>query len=214
MTKDEDDWLSDFLEAAQTAAKQNQAAAEKDYASKLKLLTPRFTRAGACDPDAELAKRLAASAALAGQKKFDAASDALDEAYELAAGLLIAAAAASAMAEAEEASAEPPAEETTDAGIKGPEDAPVAEEVVDEDAGLDDAFAEFAGTDEPAPPEEEAAPAPASEEAGAETPPDDLDASFDDVFADFASADETAVAEEPGEGDAASSEDSEAEEKS
>jgi nicotinate-nucleotide--dimethylbenzimidazole phosphoribosyltransferase len=212
MTKDEDDWLSDFLEAAQASAKQNQAAAEKDYASKLRLLTPRFTRASACDPDAELAKRLAASEALAGQKKFDAASDALDEAYVLSAGMLSAAAAA-AMAEAA-ASAEPPAEEATAAGLEEPGVPPAAEGVADENAGLDDAFAEFAEADESAPAEEAPEPPAAPEETPAETSPDDLEASFDDVFADLASADEPAAAEEPGAGDAASGEDSAAEEKS
>jgi hypothetical protein len=203
MTKDEDDWLSDFLEAAQAAAKQNQTAAEKDYASKLRLLTPRFTRASGCDSDKELAKRLAASEALAGQKKFDAASDALDEAYVLAAGLLSAAAAA--MAEA--AAAEEIADE--------PDVSPAAAEVVeDPDAGLDDAFAEFAEVDESAPAEEEAAPPTAPEETPAETPPDDLEASFNDVFADLASVDEPAAADEPEAGEAASGEDSAAEEKS
>ena len=65
MTKEEDDWLADFLELAQTSVRQNQATAEKDYATKLKLLTPRLTRARGCDAGEELAKRLAASEALA-----------------------------------------------------------------------------------------------------------------------------------------------------
>jgi hypothetical protein len=80
MTKDEDDWLADFLEVAQSTAKQSQAAAEKDYATKLKLMKPRFDRASAADADQAMAGRLAAGEALAGQKKYDAALDELEEA--------------------------------------------------------------------------------------------------------------------------------------
>jgi hypothetical protein len=88
MTNEEDEWLSDFLETAQAFARPSQATAEKDYGTKLKLFTPRFERARVCDAEEALAKRLAASEALAGQRKFDDASDALDEAFAIAGDLL------------------------------------------------------------------------------------------------------------------------------
>src|SRR5688572_7492482 len=101
MTKDEDDWLADFLEVAQSTAKQSQAAAEKDYATKLKLMNPRLERASSADADQAMAQRLAASEALAGQRKYDDALDALDEAFLLAAGLIATGSAATAVVEEE-----------------------------------------------------------------------------------------------------------------
>ncbi|HSI15439.1 MAG TPA: hypothetical protein VK961_25560, partial [Chthoniobacter sp.] len=108
MTKDEDDWLSDFHEFAQASARQRQMAAEKDYAIRWKLLSPRIERARHCDPDEELAKKVAACQALAGQSKFDAAADQVDLAFALAGQLLAtAAAAAAAAAEAESIASAP-----------------------------------------------------------------------------------------------------------
>ena len=88
MTKDEDDWLSDFLELVQASVRQSQMAAEKDYTIRQKLLSPRIERARVCDSDETLAKKVAASEALAGQSKFDAAADQLDAAFALAGHLL------------------------------------------------------------------------------------------------------------------------------
>lgn len=127
MTKDEDDWLSDFLEAAQASTQASQAAAEKEYAAKLKLFTPRFERARPSDSEEELARRLAAGTALAGQQKFDAASDALDEAWTLAGDLLLATAAAavSPATEDETVTAEPMAESVApEAEVSSSEEGP------------------------------------------------------------------------------------------
>ena len=54
MTNEEDEWLSDFLEAAQASARQSQTGAEKDYGTKLRLFTPRFERARACDAEGSI----------------------------------------------------------------------------------------------------------------------------------------------------------------
>src|SRR5262245_40426648 len=133
MTKDEDDWLSDFLEVAQSTAKQSLATAEKDYATKLKLMKPRFERASSADTDQAMAQQLAASEAFAGQKKYDAALDALDEAFLLAAGLVATASAAAAAEVVDESPAPAPPV------IEEELPAPPPETPVDETARTDEA---------------------------------------------------------------------------
>lgn len=140
MTKEEDDWLSDFLEAAQASARQSQATAEKDYTAKMKLFAARFERARAGDADGELENRLAAAEALAGQKDFDAAADAVDEAFVFAGGLLSAsalAAGADEIAPPEESSEEV---ESAESPIVEPESAPVEEPAVDAESIAPDAL--------------------------------------------------------------------------
>lgn len=156
MTKDEDDWLSDFLEAVQASAKQNLAAAEKDYAFKSKLLNPRLQRALArADADGELARKLAAVEALAGQRKFEAALDTLDEAAVIAAGVLSmpvveAVISADTMAEP---MAPPVAEESAPEWVESVEPAPAAES-----PSLDDILEDLESEDEPLPAEEGSGP--------------------------------------------------------
>src|SRR5689334_1432830 len=84
MTNDEADWLADFLETAQKGAKQAETTAAKDYAAKLRLLTPRFNRAQAGDAEGELAPVLAQAEDLLAKKKYDDASDALTKASAIA----------------------------------------------------------------------------------------------------------------------------------
>jgi hypothetical protein len=198
MTKDEDDWLSDFLELALASARQSQMASDKDYATRLKLLSPRIERARPFDADDELAKKAAASEALAGQKKFDAAADQLDAAFTLAGRLLETAAAAAAVEDAaaapenlEPASLpdEPPAE-------KAPEivetsldsmleelpsaEATVAEETVEENPAtdLDAMLGEL----------------PSGEETAAEKPAEETPATdFDAMLGELSSSEEAAV---------------------
>ena len=163
MTKDEDDWLSDFLELAQGSARQSQMAAEKEYNIRLKLLTPRIERARVCDADEALAKIVAASEALAGQGKFDAAADQLDAAFALAGRLLETAAAAAA---AERTSAV--SESLESAGV--PVEPPAQKEPENLAAGLDAMLADV----------------PSGEAAAAETPTEenplgDLDAMLADL---------------------------------
>jgi hypothetical protein len=201
MTKDEDDWLADFLEAAQATAKQSHVAAEKDYATKLKLMQPRFDRANTADADQELAKRLAASGALAGQRKFDAASDALDEAFLLAASLIATAVPTPPIAEDESAASSEGSETSEAAGedpvSEEPTSMPDEAPAEDTDASFDAAFAEAAATEESAPGEAEGvSDVGPSDEAATDAPADEADTSLDDALAEMALTDEQVGGEE------------------
>ena len=166
MTNEEDEWLSDFLETAQASARQSQASAEKDYGTKLRLFTPRFERARAYDAEESLARSLATSEALAGQGKFDAASDALDEAFAIA-GDLLRNAAPTAAETVGEAVIEEPATETaigepaTDEYVA---EEPAGEIVTEEPAG--ETTMEYGSENSEATGEEGGETAPADEGSG------------------------------------------------
>jgi len=198
MTKDEDDWLSDFFELAQASARQSQTAAEKEYNIRLKLLSPRIERARVCDSNEALAKKVAASEALAGQGKFDAAADQLDAAFALA-GQLLETAAAAAAAEAVSASEnlepasvieEPPAEEapeTPTASLDATvQDLPSAEEAVAETPVEESPVGDLDAMLEELPSGEAAA----VEKPAEESPVGDLDAMLEDLPSGDAAASE------------------------
>jgi hypothetical protein len=206
MTKDEDDWLSDFLELAQASDRQSPTASEKDYQIRLKLLSPRIERARDCDVDEALAKKVAASEALAGQGKFDAAADQLDAAFALAGHLLETAAAGAAdvgaatdLGNLEPASVtdEPPAgqapenlEASLDAMVQ---DLPSAEEAVAEKPAEESPVGDLDAMLEDLP----SGDAAAVEKPVEENPLGDLDAMLEDLPSGEAAAAEKPVEENP-----------------